>query len=142
MRITCMGISDRTEKFGLGNPTTVEAPAVTCPACEETVFTETIGEVTCDPCENDFHAINHAGGTCPAVECGTCGTEIPFIKENRTQIVDWETYTGVYYVRVRYWSLMTISRYRINRLSRGGQIQGSGSRLDSRAFWWNSGLLG
>lgn len=87
-----MEILSGTEKFGAGNPTTTDAPAIICPNCGETVFTETIGKITCDTCENSIRASGHTDEMCPAVECNACGTKITFIKENRKQIVDWETY--------------------------------------------------
>lgn len=87
-----MGLLDETEKFGSGVPTIAEAPAVVCPSCGETVFTEKIGEVSCDACGHEFYASDHRGELCSAVACDRCEKEIPFIQENRTQIVDWETY--------------------------------------------------
>ncbi|WP_336361812.1 GNAT family N-acetyltransferase [Haladaptatus sp. ZSTT2] len=87
-----MGILNGTKKFGSGNPTTTQVPAVRCPDCGETVFTESFGEVTCETCENSFHVSGHFGETCTAVVCDACGTDISFIQENRIRIVDWETY--------------------------------------------------
>lgn len=87
-----VSLLDGTDKFGSGVPRTAEAAAVTCPNCDETVFANTIGEVTCDACDHEFYARDHRGESCSAVACDSCGEEITFIQENRTEIVDWETY--------------------------------------------------
>ena len=90
--IDYVSLLEGTEKLGSGVPTAAEAAAVTCPNCGETVFANTIGEVSCDACDYEFYARNHRGETCSAVACDNCGEEITFIQENRTQIADWETY--------------------------------------------------
>lgn len=87
-----MSFLDGTETFGGGRHTTTETPAVTCPNCQETVFTETVGNVTCGACSNEFYARDHFGETCSAVECSDCGEEISFIREHRWRIGDWEGY--------------------------------------------------
>ena len=87
-----MAFLDETESFGSGTPTTVDAPAVNCPSCVATVFTETVGEVSCDTCGETFHAQAHNVATCPAVKCNECGEEISFIQEHRSTRGQFETY--------------------------------------------------
>lgn len=85
-------ILDGTESFGSGTITTVDAPAVDCPSCAATVFTEKIGAVSCDACGEEFHAAGHDTVSCPAVECGQCSKKISFIQEHRSSRGPFETY--------------------------------------------------
>lgn len=87
-----MTILDETVRFGNGEPTTTEAAAVTCPNCSETVFTQTVGEVSCDDCGHDFLAQDHYGESCSAVQCADCGEAISFIQEHRCHLGDWAAY--------------------------------------------------
>lgn len=87
-----MALLDGTECFGSGTQTTIDAPAVDCPSCDATVFTETIGAVSCDSCGEEFRADGHNVVSCPAVECDECGEKITFIKEHRSKRGSFDTY--------------------------------------------------
>lgn len=87
-----MGILEGTNKLGNGTPTTTDALAVTCPECQETVFTEKVGEVDCRSCGYTFYASEHRSEECVAVECTDCGEVISFIREHRFEIGKWDSY--------------------------------------------------
>jgi GNAT superfamily N-acetyltransferase/DNA-directed RNA polymerase subunit RPC12/RpoP len=87
-----MALLDGTERFGSGTPTTVDAPAVDCPSCAATVFTEKIGVVSCDDCGEEFRAEGYDVVSCPAVECDECGEKISFIQEHRSTRGPFDTY--------------------------------------------------
>lgn len=87
-----MAFLDGTGSFGSGTHTTVEAPGVDCPNCGETVFTEVIGDLSCDSCGETFHASNHQRVECPALVCDDCGETISFIRQHRSNRGPFETY--------------------------------------------------
>jgi GNAT superfamily N-acetyltransferase/DNA-directed RNA polymerase subunit RPC12/RpoP len=87
-----MPLLDGTVSFGSGTQITVNAPAVDCPSCAATVFTESVGKVSCDDCKEQFRAKGHSKVQCPAVECDDCGEKISFIKENRSTRGPFDTY--------------------------------------------------
>lgn len=87
-----MTLTDEAESFGSGTPTTVDAPAVICPSCAATVFTESLGQVSCDTCGEAFHVQELDVAMCPAVECDECHEEISFIQEHRSTRGPFETY--------------------------------------------------
>ena len=89
-----MDILKGTTKFGSGEATTAETPAVACPACEETVYTERVGEVSCDTCGHEFNAQGHYATSFSTIACDECGENITFIQEYRTQ-TPWGSWIAV-----------------------------------------------
>lgn len=87
-----MTILEGAMRWGDGDPTTVQDAAVTCPNCGEIVFAQTIGDVTCDACNETFYASDHRSEPCSAVECADCEEAISFVQEHRCTIGEWEAY--------------------------------------------------